>query len=66
MPCPAPILPACLQAAGKPKLSSKERAVAIRSLIVATASQSADAALGKAMHDVELFRKTQAFSSGAA
>jgi hypothetical protein len=59
---------ACLQeldgrltAAGKPALNSKERAVAIRSLIVATASQSADAALAKAIHDVDVFRKAQLY-----
>lgn len=44
------------QAAGRPPLSSRERAVAIRSLIVATASQSAEAALDKALADVEAFR----------
>lgn len=46
-----------LQAAGRPRLSTRERAVAIRSLIVATASQSADVALSKAMHDVEAYRQ---------
>jgi hypothetical protein len=40
-------------------LSSRERAVAIRSLIVATASQSADVALDKAVQDVAAFRKRQ-------
>ena len=48
------------QAAGRPALSDRERAVAIRSLIVATASQSADAALAKAQHDVEAFRRAAA------
>ncbi|KAL4432213.1 hypothetical protein ABPG77_005975 [Micractinium sp. CCAP 211/92] len=48
-----------LQAAGRPRLSARERAVAIRSLIVATASQSADAALAKAQGDVEAFRRVQ-------
>lgn len=46
-------------------MSAKERAVAIRSLIVATSSQSADAALGKAMHDVETFRRAQALRAAA-
>ncbi len=35
--------------------------MAIRSLIVATASQSADAALAKAIHDVDVFRKAQLY-----
>ena len=50
-----------LCAAGKPALNSKERAVAIRSLIVATASQSPEAAIAKAVQDVQVFRKTQQF-----
>lgn len=54
---PAPAAPAVLaQAAGRPRLSARERAVAIRSLIVATASQSVEAALSKAVADVETFR----------
>lgn len=52
------------QAAGRPRLSSRERAVAIRSLIVATASQSAEAALGKALADVEAFRCGGCFAPG--
>jgi hypothetical protein len=40
--------------------------VAIRSLIVATASQSADAALAKALHDVTAFRRAQSFRAAAA
>lgn len=46
-----------MQAAGRARLSARERAVAIRSLIVATASQSAEAALAKAQYDVEAFRR---------
>lgn len=36
-----------------------------RSLIVATASQSADVALDKAVQDVEVYRRAQAFRAGA-
>ena len=61
LPPPAQELDARLAAAGKPALSSRERGVAIRSLIVATASQSADAALAKAIADVEVHRMTQRF-----
>lgn len=53
-----------IQAAGRPRLSSRERAVAIRSLIVATASQSAEAALGKALADVEAFRCCRCLAPG--
>ncbi|PSC68678.1 hypothetical protein C2E20_7735 [Micractinium conductrix] len=59
-------LDARLQASGRRALSARERAVAIRSLIVATASQSVDAALNKAQHDVESFRRVQAARSAAA
>lgn len=48
-----------MQASGKQSLNSKERAVAIRSLIVATASQTAEAALNKTLHDIEIFRRAQ-------
>ena len=54
-------LDARLVAAGRPRLDPRERAVAIRSLIVATASQSAEAALAKAAADVDGYRRAQSF-----
>jgi hypothetical protein len=65
LPVFAPTAFTFLQAAGRARLSAKERAVAIRSLIVATSSQSADVALGKAMHDVETFRRAQTLRAAA-
>ena len=64
LPWPFTAHPIHPQAAGRPRLSSRERAVAIRSLIVATASQSAEAALGKALADVEAFRCGRRFAPG--
>lgn len=63
---PHPTPPIHYQVAGRPALSARERAVAIRSLIVATASQSANAALSKAQHDVETFRRAQSFRGNTA
>ena len=38
-------------------MDAKERAVAIRSLLVSTARESASAALNKAFADIERFRR---------
>ncbi|KAL6778040.1 hypothetical protein ACKKBG_A16675 [Auxenochlorella protothecoides x Auxenochlorella symbiontica] len=51
-------LDARLRAAGSHPLSDRERAVAIRSLVVATASRSAEEAMEKALADVRLNRLT--------
>ncbi|KAI3423836.1 hypothetical protein D9Q98_009672 [Chlorella vulgaris] len=59
-------LDARLQAVGQPSLDTRERAVAIRSLIVATASQSADVALNKAQHDIIAFRRAHTLRKTAA
>ena len=42
---------------GQSVLNGKEVAVAIRSLIVSTSSQSADAAIRNAMADIESYRR---------
>jgi hypothetical protein len=55
-----------MQAVGQPSLGTRERAVAIRSLIVATASQSADVALNKAQHDIIAFRRAHTLRKTAA
>lgn len=57
-------LDARLAAGGRAPLGARERAVAIRSLIVATASASAEVALDRAAADVEAYRRVEA-SRGA-
>ena len=42
---------------GKQGMDEKERAVAIRALLVSTARESTDVALVKAMDDIERFRR---------
>ncbi len=46
-----------LMQARRPALDAAERAVAIRSLLVSTARESAHAALAKALGDIERFRR---------
>ncbi len=43
--------------AGRPGLVAKERAVAVRSLLVSTSSEKPDIALNKALDDVERYRR---------
>lgn len=53
-PSPSPTL--AVQEEGGPPMSDRERAIAIRSLVVATSSQTAAEALAKAAADVKLNR----------
>ncbi|KAK9839609.1 hypothetical protein WJX81_000619 [Elliptochloris bilobata] len=46
-----------LMQAQRPAMDAKERAVAIRSLLVSTARESVSAALGKAFSDIDRFRR---------
>lgn len=43
--------------AQRPALDAKERAVAIRSLLVSTARESVSAALDKALSDIDRYRR---------
>ena len=49
---------ACLiMQVGKPTMMAKERAVAVRSLLVSTVSEKPDVALQKAIDDIERYRR---------
>ena len=51
------LAPFTLLQAGRPGLVAKERAVAVRSLLVSTSSEKPDVALSKALDDVERYRR---------
>ena len=47
----------CCFQVGRPTMMAKERAVAVRSLLVSTATEKPDVALQKAIDDIERYRR---------